>query len=122
MVLLLNKAQLIKRLKAKDVPVPKDGSMTELKHRLEHWDGGKGFLFRLAIPASRRGSDNPATMLEHGVLYWGPNSRFARMIAETQLVFIMGRQMDVPKSATVLDVPKDFNNRWGIGESNGSDE
>ena len=42
MVLLLNKAQLIKRLKAKDVPVPKDGSMTELKHRLEHWDGGKG--------------------------------------------------------------------------------
>ena len=118
----MNKAQIIKRLKAKNIPVPKGASIGELRHRLDNWEGGKGWLFRLAIPASRKGNDNPAHLLEFGSIYWVPNSRFARLIAETRLVFIMGRELNAPKSATLLDVPKDFNDRWGIGEDNGSND
>lgn len=118
----MNKAQLIKQLKSKDIPVPKGASVGELKHRLDTWEGGEGYLFRLAIPPSRKGMDNPAHLLEFGSVYWIPNSRFARLIAETRLVFIMGREYDVPKGATFLDVPKDFNDRWGIGVDNGSNQ
>jgi len=118
----LNKAQLVKQLKSKGIPVPKGATVDELKHRHDTWEGGKGYLFRLAIPASRKGADNPAHLLEFGSIYWVPNSRFARLIAETRLVFIMGRENEVPKGATLLDVPKDFNDRWGIGEDNGSDD
>tara|TARA_R110001592_G_scaffold181495_1_gene424280 strand:+ start:16838 stop:17194 length:357 start_codon:yes stop_codon:yes gene_type:complete len=118
----LNKAQLVKQLKSKGIPVPKGASTDELKHRYDNWEGGKGYLFRLAIPASRKGVNNPAHLLEFGSIYWVPNSRFARLIAETRLVFIMGREMNAPKSAVLLDVPKDFNDRWGIGVDNGSDE
>ena len=43
-------------------------------------------------------------------------------MAETRLVFIVGRILNAPKGATVLDVPKDFNDRWGIGVDNGSNQ
>tara|TARA_R110000737_G_scaffold133285_1_gene164861 strand:+ start:413 stop:721 length:309 start_codon:yes stop_codon:yes gene_type:complete len=102
--------------------VPKGATIGELKHRVDNWEGGKGYLFRLAIPASRKGADNPAHLLEFGSIYWVPNSRFARLIAETRLVFIMGRELNAPKGAVLLDVPKDFNDRWGIGDSDGSNE
>ena len=118
----MNKAQLVKQLKAKNIPIPPSASIGELEHRLENWEGGEGYLFRLAIPASRKGPDNPAHLLEFGSIYWVPNSRFARLIAETQLVFIMGRENSAPKGTVLLDVPKDFNDRWGIGVDNGNNQ
>ena len=118
----MNKAQLVKQLKAKDIPILKGASVAELQHRLDHWEGGKGFLFRLALPSARRGADNPTHLLEYGTTYWVPNSRYARIMAETRLVFIVGRILNAPKGATVLDVPKDFNDRWGIGVDNGSNQ
>jgi len=42
------------------------------------------------------------------------------MIAKTKLVFMMGRSEEAPVNSTILDVPKDFNDRWGIGVIDGS--
>lgn len=55
-------------------------------------------------------------------MYWIPDSQFGRLIAESQLVMIMGRSYHPPEGSVILDVPKDFNDRWGVGGSNGSDE
>lgn len=88
--------------------MPKGASVSELKHRLKHWKGGNGFLFRLALPTRRKNDGHPVKLLEHGSVYWVPNSDFARMIAESKLVFIMGMSLEPPVDAVVLDVPKDF--------------
>tara|TARA_R110000823_G_scaffold201203_2_gene332113 strand:+ start:214 stop:585 length:372 start_codon:yes stop_codon:yes gene_type:complete len=116
----LNKANIVKQLKSKDIAIPSGASVAELQHRLEHWEAGKGYLFRLALPSTRKGDDNPTYLLDYGIVYWIPNSRFARLMAETRLVFIVGRELHPPKGSTMLDVPKDFNDRWGIGVIDGS--
>ena len=115
-----DKTKLIKQLKDSGITIPKGASVAELKHRATYWESGKGYLMRLALPTTRK-PDSPATLLQQGVVYWIPNSAFARMIAETRLVFIMGRSETAPINAITLDVPKDFNDRWGIGVVNGSD-
>ena len=114
-----DKTKLLKQLKSKGITAPLGAKMTELRHMAEHWIDGQGYLFRLAIPPSRK-PGNPANLLEFETLYWVPNSDFAHMIAKSQLVYIIGRSFIVPEGTVVLDVPKDFNDRWGVGESNGS--
>ena len=44
------------------------------------------------------------------------------MIAESQLVYIIGRSTLIPEGSVVLDVPKDFNDRWGVGGTDGSND
>ena len=117
-----SKSALIKQLQDKDIPVPTKATLDELKHRLEHWKGGKGYLLRLALPSSRKGDGHPVAMLEFGNMYWIPNSRFAKIIVKSNLVYIVGMEYEPPASTVVLDVPKDFNDRWGIGVDNGSNE
>ena len=115
-----NKTTLKKQLKAKGIPFPKDATVTELEHRLEYWLGGDGYMFRLAIPNTRAHESHPVRLLEFGNLYWIPNSKYAEMIALTKMVFIMGRSLDPPAGSIVLDVPKDFNDKWGVGATDGS--
>jgi len=118
-----NKTTLKKQLKAKGIPFPKDGTVAELEHRLEYWLGGDGYMFRLAVPASRmKDESHPVRLLEYGNMYWVPNSKYAEMIALTKMVWIMGRSLDPPKGSVVLDVPKDFNDKWGIGVTDGSND
>lgn len=118
-----NKTTLKKQLKAKGIPFPKDATVAELEHRLEYWFGGKGYMFRLALPHSRMPDEShPVRLLEFGNLYWIPNSDFAEIIAKTKMVFIMGRSIDPPSGSVVIDVPKDFNDKWGVGATDGSNE
>jgi len=44
----------------------------------------------------------------------------AKMIAESNLVFILGRVNEVPNDAILLDVPKDFSDKWPLGGIDGS--
>ncbi len=118
-----NKTTLKKQLKAKGIPIPKDATVSELKHRLEYWLGGKGYMFRLAIPTARMPDEShPVKLLDFGNLYWIPNSKYAEMIALTKMVFIIGRSVDPPKGSIVLDVPKDFNDKWGVGATDGDNQ
>jgi hypothetical protein len=116
---LSDKTKLLKALKAKGITPTLNTKVADLRHMAEHWIDGQGYLFRLAIPPSRK-PGNPANLLEFETLYWVPNSLFAEMIAKSQLVYIIGRSFLVPQNCIILDVPKDFNDRWGVGESNGS--
>lgn len=116
-----SKASLKRRMKELGLPIPKDASVTDLKHRLETWKSGHGYLVRLALPPTRR-PDTPVSLLELGVLYWLPNSVFAEMVVNSKLAYIVDRCESCPKGATFFDVPKDFNDKWGIGVDNGSDD
>lgn len=116
----MTKATLIKKLKQKGITIPKNATVAELEHRLKYWHDGNGYMFRLALPASRAGEGHPVQLLESGTIYWIPNSEFAHIIANTKLVYLMGRTMNPPKECVVLDVPKDFNDKWGLGVTDGS--
>tara|TARA_R110000824_G_scaffold144873_2_gene313027 strand:+ start:4150 stop:4506 length:357 start_codon:yes stop_codon:yes gene_type:complete len=118
---LSDKTQILKELKSKGINAPLGAKMADLRHMAKHWIDGQGYLFRLAIPPSRK-PGNPAELLSFGSIYWVPNSEFARMIAMSQLVFIMGRSFHVPEGCITLDVPKDFNDRWGVSKSNGNNK
>lgn len=96
-----------------------DADADLLKHRLRYWRAGKGWLFRLARPAERKPNHPVGLMTEWDVVYWVADSRMANMIAQSRLVFILGRIKDPPKDAKVLNIPKDFSKTWPIGESNG---
>ena len=38
----------------------------------------------------------------------------AKLIVESKLVFVLGRTSTPPESVKVIDIPKDFNDRWGM--------
>ena len=107
-----SKASLIKSLKNKDIPVPKGATVAELRHRDTYWIDGNGYLFRLAVPTNRK-AGHPVSLLENGVVFWVPNSEFAKMIANSNMVFLLGRALVPPSTAKILDLPKDFSDRWG---------
>ena len=115
------KIKLLKTLKSRGIEVPKTAKVSDLKHMVEHWLSGEGFLLRLALPPSRK-PDNPANLMEFNTIYWIPDSEFGRLIAKSQLVMIMGRAPSPPQDTVFLDVPKDFNDRWGVGGTDGSND
>jgi|TARA_Y100001973_G_C5204388_1_gene340384 hypothetical protein len=118
----LAKAALVQECREVGIPVPKSAKVDDIKHRLRHWRPGKGWLFRLCRPNSRK-ENHPVGMLEEwDKVYWVPNSRMAKMIAESNLVFILGRTLEAPDDAIMLDVPKDFSNKWPLGGIDGSNK
>ena len=46
----------------------------------------------------------------------------AHDIIQSKLVFVLGRTISIPTDATFLDVPKDYNDRWGIEASISEEE
>jgi len=118
----LAKAALVQECREIGIPVPKGAKAEDIKHRLRHWRPGKGWLFRLVRPRSRK-ENHPVAMLEEwDKVYWVPNSRMAKMIAESHIVFILGRTNEAPQDAVVLDVPKDFSDKWPLGGIDGSNQ
>jgi hypothetical protein len=115
------KAKLVKALKQKGIPIPKDSKVAELRHRNEHWLTGVGWLLRLAKPSSRK-PQSPATLLPDKNTYWLPDSRMAHDIVKTKLVFVMGRSALPPNGTNIIDVPKDYNNRWPVKQPIGEEE
>tara|TARA_R110002072_G_scaffold150725_1_gene299257 strand:+ start:309 stop:677 length:369 start_codon:yes stop_codon:yes gene_type:complete len=114
-----SKTSLVKKLRDLGIVPPKGTKIEDLKHMAKYWKGPRGYLFRLALPASRR-PGSPAELLTDSVIHWVPDSDFAVMIAESKLVFIMGRSLEPPKDSVILDVPKDFNDRWGVSDTDGN--
>ncbi len=107
------KAKLVKQLNKKGIEIPKGAKIADLRHRLEHWLSRNGWLVRLAKPASRK-PNSPVSLIPDNQTYWIPDSRMAREIVETKLVFVLGRTPKAPKDTPVLDIPKDFNDRWPV--------
>ena len=114
------KATLVQQCREAGITLPETADKKVLEHRLKNWLPGKGWLFRLARPTTRR-KGHPVQMLEDWTtVYWVPNSKMAEIIAKSNLVFILGRSLEPPRDATMLDVPKDFTERWQDGADNGS--
>jgi len=91
-----------------------------LRHRIRYWREGKGWLFRLARPQSRK-INHPVNLLDDWqTVYWIPNSRMAKMVAESRLVFILGRTKEPPQDAVMLDIPEGFSKKWPIGGNDGN--
>lgn len=112
------RAKLVKQLNNKGIPIPKGSKVEDLKHRAEHWLSRAGWLIRLAKPSSRK-PNSPLSLIPDKETYWLPDSRMAHEIVETQLVFVLGRSQNPPNGTTVIEVPKDYNDRWpvnGLGE------
>jgi hypothetical protein len=107
----VSKVSLVKELKRRGIPVPEGAKIAELEHRLKHWLGPKGWLLRLAKPSSRL-PENPVTLIDNRDAIWLPDSRMARMIVDSKLVFVLDRCAEPPNDVPILDVPKDFNERW----------
>lgn len=107
------RAKLVKQLNKKGIEIPEGAKIADLRHRLEHWLSGNGWLVRLAKPASRL-PNTPIVLLPDANTYWLPDSRMAREIVETKLVFVLGRTPFPPKGTPAIDVPKDFNDKWPV--------
>ena len=107
----MSKASLVRELKKRGIPVPEAAKVVDLEHRLEHWLSAKCWLLRLAKPSSRM-PENPVTLIDHREAIWLPDSRMARMIVDSKLVFVLDRCAEPPNDVPILDVPKDFNTRW----------
>ena len=113
-----SKAALTKECREQGIPVPLNATVDILRHRIRYWRGGKGWLFRLARPQARK-TNHPVNLLdEWDKVYWVPNSRMAKMVAESRLVVILGRTDEPPEDAIMLDVPEGFSKKWPIGDTN----
>lgn len=112
------RSKLVKQLNKKGIPVPEGAKIADLRHRVEHWLSRNGWLVRLAKPSSRR-PNSPLSLIPNDDTVWLPDSRMAKEIIETKLVFVLGRTPVAPNGVEVIDVPKDFNDKWpvnGLGE------
>ena len=102
----MSKAALVLECREIGIPIPKNAKAEDIKHRLRHWRPGKGWLFRLARPASRKSNHPVNLMVDWNTVYWVPNSRMSKMIAESNIVFVLGRCIEAPSDAKVLDIRK----------------
>jgi len=109
------RTKLVKKLNDLGIPVPKGAKLADLQHRHEHWMSGSGWLVRLVRPPSRK-PQSPATLIPDRETYWLPDSRMARDIVETKLVFVLGRSLSAPKGTPTIEVPEDYNDRWPVNE------
>ena len=74
-----SKASLVKDLKKAQIDIPASAKIADMKHRLQHWKGGDGFLVRLLRkPNARYMLNHPVSFTgEHKTkLYWLPNSEY----------------------------------------------
>ena len=107
------RTKLVKQLNSLGIPVPKGAKVSDLKHRADNWLSGNGWLIRLVRPSSRR-PNSPAKLLPDRDTYWLPDSRMAREIIKTKLVLVLGRSKVAPKGTPVIEIPKDYNDRWPV--------
>lgn len=83
-----SKAALVKELRDKGIPIPEKPTIENLTARLS-WIGGKGWILRRFKP--HPDSSHPANLLEHGVLTYVPNSKFAEEIVMSKRVMVVAR-------------------------------
>lgn len=113
------KASLASKLKKNNIPVPDSATKKDMQHRLNHWLGGKGFVVRL-LRSSQKRTGHPVSLLtDRKTVYWIPNSLMAKRIIESKIVLVMGRSEKPSSNTTLLDVPLDYEERFGDGIRNG---
>ena len=114
------KASLIRMLKKRDIPVPKDATIDELKHRLEYWLPGDGFHIRaLRYTGAEKFSNSPVKLItDKTSVYWIPNSEMAHAIIGSRIVLVLDRTNKPSNDAIILDVPTNYKQVFGDGGDN----
>ena len=105
----MSKASLVKELNDRGIPIPKGAKVADLQHRVDHWL--TGWVAFATGEAGFTCPSNPVTLIDTRTPF-GFDSRMARMVVASKLVFVMGRCAEPPNDVPTLDVPTDFNTRW----------
>ena len=113
---MVTKAELASKMKKAGIPIPPSAKVGEMQHRLRHWLGGDGFLVRLLRNPSMQHANHPITLLgDRSQLYWLPNSSMAHAIVGSRLVLVLERTNKPSNDAVIIEVPSDYDSRWGSG-------
>ena len=113
------KAAMATALKEKGIPLPESGEAADMEHRLRYWksfeDGGFGFMIRLHRNAGKKYADHPLSLLDapRKALYWLPASEMTDKILATRRVVVVGRVAKPSSNMIVIDVPSDYEQRFG---------
>ena len=60
-----SKASLVKDLKKAQIDIPASAKIADMKHRLQYWKGGEGYLFRLLKNPSKVYAEHPISLLDN---------------------------------------------------------
>ena len=110
------KAAMASALKDKGIPLPESGEAADMEHRLRHWkEGEMGYMIRIHRNAGKRYADHPLSLLNapRKALYWLPESEMTDKILATRRVVVVGRVAKPSTNMTVIDVPSDYEQRFG---------
>jgi hypothetical protein len=112
-----SKAKLVAELKDKGIAVPEDATVADLQHRLKHYKPGMGYMVRVHRNAGPKYKDHPLSLLDapRKALYWLPSSEMAERILATRRVVPVGRAEKPSSNMIVIDVPSDYEERFGHG-------
>ena len=119
----LTKGQLVSELKKQGIPVPKSAKVSDMEHRLEHWESGDGFYVRLLrTPVDSRWKGHPVQLLKDKTkLYWLPRSQMATDILESKIVMNLGNASEPSNDAQVIEVPSGYRTVSDNGSNDGAD-
>jgi len=119
----LTKGQLVSKLKKQGIPVPKSAKVSDMEHRLEHWESGDGFYVRLLrTPVDSRWKGHPVQLLKDKTkLYWLPRSQMAKDILESKIVMNLGNAAEPSNDAQVIEVPSGYRMVSDNDSDNGAD-
>ena len=112
-----SKAKLAAELKEKGISIPEDATVADMKHRLAHYKPGMGYMMRIHRNAGKRYADHPLSLLDapRKALYWLPASEMTDRIIATKRVVVVGRVAKPSATMIVIDVPSDYEERFGNG-------
>ena len=110
------KAAMASALKDKGIPLPESGEAADMEHRLRYWkEGEMGYMIRIHRNAGKKYADHPLSLLNapRKALYWLPASEMTDRILATRRVVVVGRVAKPSTNMTVIDVPSDYEQRFG---------
>ena len=110
------KAAMASALKEKGIPLPESGEAADMEHRLRYWkEGEMGYMIRIHRNAGKKYADHPLSLLNapRKALYWLPASEMTDKILATRRVVVVGRVAKPSTNMTVIDVPSDYEQRFG---------
>ena len=112
-----SKAKLAAELRDKGISIPEDATVADMKHRLKHYKPGMGYMMRIHRNAGKRYADHPLSLLTapRKALYWLPASEMTDRIIATKRVVVVGRVAKPSDTMVVIDVPSDYEKRFGNG-------
>jgi hypothetical protein len=110
------KAAMASALKDKGIPLPESGEAADMEHRLRYWkEGEMGYMIRIHRNAGKKYADHPLSLLNapRKALYWLPASEMTDRILATRRVVVVGRVAKPSTNMIVIDVPSDYEQRFG---------